>query len=280
MFQSRDSETDTLNLEHTFSHIKTSKLTNSTSHSIQGPLTLNEISQALKRMKNNKTPGSDGFPADFFKIFWNKLKIFVLRSLNYSFEQSELSVTMRHCIISCLPKGTKPREFLKNWRPISLLNVTYKICSSAIALRIRSTIDPLISSTQSGFLQNRFIGESTRLIYDVMHYCENHNIDGLLMLIDFEKAFDSVSWNFMYQVLDFFNYGKDIISWIKLFNHNINASILQCGHLSESFPIQRGCRQGDPISSYLFILCAQILYLMVTNNMDIKGITIGTHDYY
>ena len=131
------------------------------SNSLEGLLTINEIGQALKKMSNNKTPGSDGFPADFYKFFWNKLKHFVLRALNYNFENQELSVTMRQCIISCLPKGSKPREFMKNWRPISLLNVSYKIASSAIASRIRTGMDPLISKTQTGFLQNSFLGEST-----------------------------------------------------------------------------------------------------------------------
>ena len=96
-----------------------------------------------------------------------------------------------------------------------------------------------------------------------MNNCENKNIDGLLMLIDFEKAFDSVSWKFLYKTLNFFNFGEDIISWIKVFNNDITAYIMQCGFLSEPLQIKRGCRQGDPIASYLFLLCGQILYLVV-----------------
>ena len=162
------------------------------------------------KMKNNKSPGSDGFPADFFKVFWSRLKYFVLKSLNEAFSKKELSVTMRQVILTCLPKGSKPRNLLKNWRPISLLNVTYKLGSASIANRLKHACNDIISPTQTGFLPNRFIGEGTRLIYDILQYTEISKISGLLLLIDFEKAFDSLSWHFLEQVLLFHNFGSDI----------------------------------------------------------------------
>ena len=79
------------------------------------------------------------------------------------------------------------------------------------------------------------------------------------MLIDFEKAFDSISWKFMYNVLKFLGFGTSLIKWIRLFNNNIQASVIQCGILSKFFNIKRGCRQGDPCSPFLFILSCQIL---------------------
>ena len=122
-------------------------------------------------------------------MFWKYLKFFILRALNLSFEKGHLPKTLRHCVISGLPKGNKPRKLLKNWRPISLLSVLYKIASSAITNRIKKVIDTIISRTQTGFIQNIFIGESTRLIYDIMQYTEDNGIDAQLMLIDFKKSF-------------------------------------------------------------------------------------------
>ena len=87
---------------------------------------------------------------------------------------------------------------LINWWPISLLSVIYKIISSAIANRIKTVLDNTVSKTQTGFVAGKFIGENSRLIYDILHYTEKENIPLLLMLIDFEKAFDSVSWEFLY----------------------------------------------------------------------------------
>ena len=240
---------------------------------------MEELGQTLKQMKNGKCPGVDGFPAEFFKLFWGKLKFFILRGLNYAYRVGEMSTTLRTCIISCLPKGDKPREYLKNWRPISLLSVLYKLASATIANRLKKVLSILISKSQTGFMSGRFIGESTRLTYDIMHYVDKNNLQGMLMLIDFQKAFDSVSWSFLSNVLDFFNFGKSFCKWINVFNNNIQASILQSGFLSKFFSIQRGCRQGDPIASYLFLLCGQIMYLMVDNNLNIKGITVNNRTH-
>ena len=99
------------------------------------------------------------------------------------------------------------------------------------------------------------------------------------MLVDFQKALDSVSWDFLSDVLKFFNVGQDFKRWIGVLNKNIQASILQSGYLSEFFNIQGGCRQGDPIAPYLFLLCAQILYLMILYKNNIKGIHINNCSY-
>ena len=112
------------------------KLTDNESSLLEGYLTIEEITKALKSMKNQKAPGVDGFPVEFCKVFWGKLKYFILRSLNDRYSSGQMSISLRQCVISCLPKGNKPRQFLKNWRPISLLSVIYKIASSALASRL------------------------------------------------------------------------------------------------------------------------------------------------
>ena len=113
-------------------------------------------------------------------------------------------------------------------------------------------------------------GENIRIVYDLLHYTEEENKPGLLLLIDFEKAFDSVSWKFIDKVLDFFNFGASFKSWINTFNTNIN---------SEWFSLQRGFRQGDPISPYIFLLCVEIFAILIKNNKNIKGIKVGNKEY-
>ena len=203
----------------------------------------------------------------------------MLRAINCIFSKNELPVSQRLGIITCIPKGDKPIQFFKNWRPITLLNVLYKIISGCLARRIKSTLDILISDTQSGFMKGRYIGENTRFIYDLMHYTSSKNIPGLLVLIDFEKAFDSISWSFIYKVLTYFGYGKNIVKWIKILNTNFKASVLQSGFISEQFTVQRGCRQGDPVSPYLFILCAEILAVLVKHNKNIRGIIVQNKEH-
>ena len=136
----------------------------------------------------------------------------------------------------------------------------------------------LVSETQCGFVPGRFIGDNTILIYDVMHYLNKNNTVGLLMLIDFEKAFDSISWVFINKVLKYFNFGNNFIKWITILNTNIKGAVIQCGKLSKFLDIKRGCRQGDPISPYLFILCAEILKLLIQNNKKVKGIDINGYE--
>ena len=143
-----------------------------------------------------------------------------------------------------------------------------------MANRIKPFLDGLIPPSQTGFIEGRFIGEATRLIYDVIHITNEKKLTGILMLIDFEKAFDSISWQFLYKTLHKFNFSNGFINWIRTLNNNIWGAVMQCGTLSEFFKIERGCKQGDLISPYLFILCAHILTTLIESNHDIKGIEI------
>ena len=98
---------------------------------------------------------------------------------------AEISITLRTCIISCLPKGDKSREYLKNWRPISSLSVLHTLAFATMANHLKQTLRKLISKSQTGFISGSFIGESTRLAYDIIHYVDENNLQGMLMLIDF-----------------------------------------------------------------------------------------------
>ena len=257
-----------------FEKLKINKLTTVDKQKLDEALSENEIATTLKNMKNHKTPGSDGFPAEFYKVFWNKLKTLITSAFTYYFVEGRLSITLRQSLIICLPKGNKPRQYLKNWRPLSMLSVLYKLLSGTLANRLKTKLDKIISHNQSGFIPNRYIGDTTRLIYDVMHYTEEKKLTGLLMCIDFEKAFDSLSWNFLNKTLDLFNFGNNFKKWVNILNTEIRANVIQCGAFSEPFPILRRCRQGDPIAPYLFILPAEILCRIILQNPHIKGLTI------
>lgn len=149
-------------------------------------------------------------------------------------------------------------NFFNSWRPFTVLNVFSKLISGCISYKIKSTLDLFISNTQTGLIQDRHIGENTRFIYDLMSCTEINNMPRLLMLIDFEKAFDSVSWSFLFKVLYIFGNVNNIFKWVKILNINFKASILKSGFLSQKLEIQRGRRHGDPVASYLFFLCAEI----------------------
>ena len=159
------------------------------------------------------------------------------------------------------------------------MNVTYKLASAVISNRLKTVLDKVIHENQKGFIAGRFLGENVRLIYDILFESKKQNIPGLLLSIDFEKAFDTVSWKFISKVLDYFNFGRSIKTWISLFQNGAESCILQNGFMSDFFYLKRGCRQGDPISPYIFILCAEILGKMIRNNKDIKGIHINNKEF-
>ena len=127
------------------------KLTEQQKQDCDIEITEGEVLRALKDMSNNKSPGSDGYPCEFYKFFWQDLGHFLVRSFQQSFRSNKLSIVQRQGVITCLPKGSKPRQFLKNWRPITLLNSDYKLLSAVIAKRMKIVLPDIISETQKGF---------------------------------------------------------------------------------------------------------------------------------
>ena len=257
----------------------TPKLSEEQKNNISSKLTIQELAKALYNMKNNKSPGSDGYTTEFFKFFFKDIGFYILQSLNEGFDSGELSVTQRQGVIVCIPKDNKPKMYLKNWRPISLLNITYKLGSSILANRIKQVLPNIINNCQKGFLKGRYIGENIRLIYDIMLHTEINNIPGLLMSIDYQKAFDTISWHFIEQAMEFFNFGEIFINYFKTMYKNASSNIFINGQYSSWFNINRGVRQGDPCSPYFYLIGAEVLSVMLRCNRDIKGITVQDKEF-
>lgn len=245
----------------------------------EGILTIDECAKALNDMKNGKSPGSDGFTAEFYKHFWPKIGKYVLESLNYAYVKGELSVDQRRGIITLIPKKGKKRILLKNWRPISLLNTDYKILTKSLAFRLKKVLPSIIDHDQTGFLEGRYIGENIRTISDLIEYTSLKNSPGIILLIDFEKAFDTIQWRHLMNSLKYFNFGESFIHWIQVIYSNIESTIINNGHTSQFFSISRGIRQGCPISPYLFIIAVEVLAISIRANKNIKGIKIGSTEF-
>ena len=124
-------------------------------------------------------------------------------------------------------------------------------------------------------MKDRFMGENTRLLYDLMHYLEENNKTGLLLLVDFEKAFDSIEWLFLKKASNSFNFGPSLCKWFETLYSSASSCVINNGHLFHFFNLERGCRQGDPLSPYLFIIGVELLSLKLKRNPDIQGITIN-----
>ena len=154
-----------------------------------------------------------------------------------------MSNSQRQGVITLIEKTGKDRTYLENWRPISLTNVDAKIASKAIATRIVKILPEIIHSNQTGYVSGRYIGEAARSILDVMEYTKTVNIPGILLFIDFEKALDSLEWNFMFKCLETFGFGHSLIRWVETFDSNISSCIINNGTFSANFELGRGVRQ-------------------------------------
>ncbi len=254
-------------------------LTEEEAQSCEGKIKYAECTQVVKDQKNNKSPGSDGYTSEFYKFFWRDLAPFLIRSANHAYEAEKLSITQRQGTLICLPKPGKPKEFLKNWRPISLLNVDYKIISAVIANRLKKVLNSIVSETQKGFIKGRYIGECTRLVHDIIENTRKKDIAGMILLIDFEKAFDSVNHSFIQKCLKFWGFKDSLRHWVSTLYTDISSCVSYNGHCSTWFPIQRGVRQGDPLSPYLFIIVTECLSSTLKNDASIKGISIDNTEY-
>ena len=129
-------------------------------------------------------------------------------------------------VIALIEKKDKDKCFLTNWRPVSLINVDAKIASKAIALRIKKVVGNLVHCDQTVHVCKRNIGESVRLINDILEYTDENDIEAILFSADFEKAFDSIEHSFIISTLKAFGFGPDFIQWVKTFFKNVESCVM------------------------------------------------------
>ena len=235
--------------------------------------TYDECTEAVKTLKKEKSPGIDGLPSEFYQTFWEELGPYFYKALNEIFKREELSYSQKLSVISLIHKKNE-----KDFRPISLTNVDYKIIAFVFAKRLQNILPQLVNKNQTAYIKGRYIGKNARLILDIFEYCENENSDGILLFLDLIKAFDSVEWNFLYKVLQKFNIGNTFIKWIKILYTNPMFKMKNNGWLSKNCEMSRGIRQGCPISALLYLFVAEILAIKINSNNNIKGISINKNE--
>ncbi len=240
-----------------------------------------ECEDVVKNLSKNKSPGLDGLPGEFYTCFWSDIKDLVIQSFNDGFLNGKLAHSHRQIIISLIFKKNDRKKF-KNYRPLSLSNVDYKILAFILAKRLQKVVHKLISPEQVAYINERYMGNNIRLLLDVIEHTEKENKSGVLLFLDFEKAFDSLSWNFIHKCLYKMGFGQDFRRWIEIIFNQPVAFLKINGFLSEAVQIERGIRQGCPISALIFIICTEFLAISVKDDDSISGIRLddGIHDIY
>ena len=234
-----------------------------------------EMGEALFKMNNNSSPGSDGFTASFLKFFWKDLKDIVAGSLREGLKKGELAYEQREGLLILLPKKDRDLLEIENYRPISLLNVDYKILTKCLSNRLQKVLNKTIDYEQNGFIKNRNVANTTLSMTSIIDFCWKNNLSCGLLALDLKKAFDMVDREYLIKVLKGMNFGENFISYINCIFKGNFSTIVTNGVRELGFSIERGVRQGDGVSALLFIIALQPLMNTIKNDNRIRGIKIG-----
>ena len=224
-------------------------------------------------MARGKSPGSDGLPMEFYVKFWPILGTDLVNVLNSCYLSGVMSLSQRRGLISLIfKKGDRldPR----NWRPITLLNVDYKLAARVVAGRLLKVIHLIVAKDQTCGVPGRFIGENVSIIRDVVSFASRTGFPLAILSLDQEKAFDRVDWGFMRATLGRMGFKYSFLRWVGLFYTQVQSAVIVNGHISPFFSLSRGVRQGCPLSPLLYVLVAETLAVNIRCNPRIPGLCL------
>ncbi|GJU92745.1 putative RNA-directed DNA polymerase, eukaryota, reverse transcriptase zinc-binding domain protein [Tanacetum coccineum] len=238
---------------------------------------LDEIKEAIWDCSSSKAPGPDGYTFAFVKKLWGTIHKDLHEFVDYFFTYSTMPHGANSSFFTLIPKVNNP-TCITDFRPISLIGIHYKIIVKILANRLAKVIDKIISKEQSAFIVGRQILDGPLILTEIIEWYKIRKKKLLIFKVDFEKAFDSISWKFLDHILVKLGFGQKWCSWIKACIVSSRASILINGSPTFEFSINRGIRQGDPLSSFLFILIMKGLHNALADAVTkglISGVTLN-----
>ncbi|GJT51648.1 putative RNA-directed DNA polymerase, eukaryota, reverse transcriptase zinc-binding domain protein, partial [Tanacetum coccineum] len=246
--------------------------------SLETHISLDKIKAAIWDCGSNKSPGPDGFSFAFIKKYWDLIKTDIFEFVNSFFVSGSMPQGANSSFFMLIPKTSNPIS-IKYFRPILLIGIHYKIIAKVLANRLSKVIDKVVSKEQSTFVSGHQILDGLFIISEVIQLYKKRKKKMLIFKVDFEKAFDPVSWKYLDYVLLSLGFGSKWRSWIRACLQSFRASILINGSPTFEFSIKCGLRQGDPLSPLLFILAMEGLHGAMSNTVNsglIRGIKLGS----
>ena len=238
------------------------------------PLTVEEVAEAVKQLPKGKAPGIDAIPAEFYQELWEDIEFDIFNFASEAIHQAHISDDLNISKIALLPK-TEDRARIQNFRPISLLNTLYKVLAKIYANRMKPLLHNWILPSQTGFVPNRCILDNIFLAFEAMEWSLENRQDLSMLLLDFEKAYDRVSWTFLKQTMGKMGFAEIWIQRVMSLNLNASAAIIVNGEQSKTFKLQRSVRQGCPLAPYLFLLTVDVLGQMLQHpGCNVKGLRL------
>ena len=238
-----------------------------------------EVEQAIKQMAPSKAPGPDGMPPIFYQKYWhvvgNDVTLAVLSCLN----SGSLLKSINHTFITLIPKVKSP-EKVTDFRPISLCNVIYKLVAKVLANRLKLILPQIVSDSQSAFVPGRLITDNVLIAFETLHHMHHNKVgrEGAMALkLDMSKAYDRVEWCYLEQIMKKMGFHQKWIGLMLACISSVSYSVLINGEPHGNIQPSQGLRQGDPLSPYLFLLCAEGLHSLIKQaeaSSDMQGVAL------
>uniref|UniRef100_A0A670JU33 Reverse transcriptase domain-containing protein n=1 Tax=Podarcis muralis TaxID=64176 RepID=A0A670JU33_PODMU len=231
------------------------------------PIETEEIEKVIKELKRGKAPGPDGFTASYYKEMKAILLPPLKEVINNILKEKEIPETWKEAFITLIPKQDADLLQVKNYRPISLLNLDYKIFTGILANRMKNILLDYIHGDQSGFLPGRQMKDNIRNIINIIEYLSaKSDKQAILVFVDAEKAFDNTNWDFLLKHLEYMEVGTEFLNGIRAIYTQQKAKLIINNVVSEEIKIEKGTRQGCPLSPLLFITVLEVLLNSLRQN--------------
>ncbi|GKV25499.1 hypothetical protein SLEP1_g34934 [Rubroshorea leprosula] len=244
---------------------------------LEAPFSEEEVRQAVWSCESTKAPGPDGFNFKFVKEMWGTLKEDVMGYVSDFHKHGKLVRGVNSSFIVLIPKVNSPQK-IEEFRPISLVGVMYKLIAKLLARRLSSVLNGIIGENQMAFVGGRQLADSVVIANEIIDEAQKRKKKGFVFKADFEKTYDKVCWEFLDYMMLRLGFGQKWKNWINECLKTAEVSVLLNGSTTRQFKMQRGLRQGDPLSPFLFLIVAEGLNGIISSAASLglfNGIEIG-----
>ncbi|GJW14814.1 RNA-directed DNA polymerase, eukaryota, reverse transcriptase zinc-binding domain protein [Tanacetum coccineum] len=271
-------KTEVVNNIQKFNKIHSSEMAQKAKNELESEVSNVEIKRAVWDCGTDKSPGPDGFTFGFYRRFWKIIENDVYDAVKYFFTYGNIPKGCNSSFIALIPK-IPDANMVKDFRPISLIGSLYKIIAKILANRLVGVLGDIVNEVQSAFIAERQILDGPFILNEILQWSKTKKKQSLIFKVDFEKAYDSVRWDFLDDILKKFGFGEKWCKWIQSCLRSSRGSILINGSPTEEFQFYKGLKQGDPLSPFLFILIMESLHLSfqrVVDNGMFNGIKLSS----
>ncbi|GJT77168.1 RNA-directed DNA polymerase, eukaryota [Tanacetum coccineum] len=239
---------------------------------LRPPFSREVIKRAVWDFGSEKTTGPDGFTFGFIKCYWDLMADDVFSLVEHFHHDPLIPSGCNPLFISLIPKVNDPKS-VKDFRPISLIGCQAKIIGKLLANRLAEVVSSVVGIEQSAFIKGRQILDGPLMLNEIVGWSKAKKRQLMGFKVDFEKAYDSVSWDYLFEVMGFIGFGDRWSRWIRGLLCSGRASVLVNGSPTEEFIVQRGLRQGDPLSPSLLILIMKGLHIAFKKARELNAVT-------